>query len=120
MQLSPFNFTSLMARANPPGEAEPGLSKAAKRHRHIERVVRYVCPDCDDLHDWEDEAEKCCAPSAKIPCTSDCPVCGEHYEEHQEAADCCLWKDIDAPTRWRMAVSVKAGSTWLEQLGIAA
>lgn len=114
MRLSPLNFSGLMARQCGNGEASPEKSK-----RHIEEVTMYRCPDCRELHEWEDEAEECCKDEpAVIAWSADCPVCGERYEEHRMAADCCLWKDLDAPTRWAVADAVEAGSTWVEALQI--
>lgn len=116
-KLSPLNFSSLVARANLPTEEELPKTKRGG----VRRITMYECPVCEELHEREVWAEDCCdldEPTPKIPSTSDCPVCGEHWEEHQDAADCCLWKDLDAPTRWRMAESVRNGSTWLDELGI--
>ena len=52
---------------------------------------------------------------ATVPaCT--CPVCGEASSSPHESVECCLWKDLDAPTRWKVAAALEAGSTWTEQL----
>ena len=76
----------------------------------------YRCPECDTLHDDEDDAEDCCKITEG---QARCPVCDEKYESHRSAADCCLWKDLDAPTRWAIADAVEAGSDWVTELGIA-
>lgn len=81
----------------------------------IEGVTQYRCPQCDDLHDDEEEAETCCTSTAA---STDCPVCGEHYQSHRDAADCCLWKDLGAIERWNIADTVEAGLSWAEALGI--
>jgi hypothetical protein len=47
-------------------------------------------------------------------------VCGTTAETHRLAADCCLWKDIGAAERWRIADAVEAGATWADQLGVKA
>lgn len=41
-----------------------------------------------------------------------CPVCGDKAATHRDAADCCLWKDLDAQTRWDIADAVQAGGAW--------
>lgn len=45
-----------------------------------------------------------------------CPVCTTQHSEYRLAADCCLWKDLPAPTRWRIADAVEAGATWLDAI----
>lgn len=69
----------------------------------------------------EDLAAACKAGVAGAPdiatvpsCT--CPVCGEKSTSPHEAVECCLWKDLDAPTRWTVAAALEAGSTWTEEL----
>lgn len=100
-----------------------------KRERDLDRVeevTMYRCTECDQIHHDEDDAVDCCAPDAvaelhdqEAPGT--CPVCGQDFMSARDAADCCLWKDLDAPTRWRMADQVDAGSTtWSQLLGVSA
>ena len=114
MQLSPFNLRGLI---NTMGCVVPTETSAKSKLRAIEC---WRCPECWDVHDFEDEAEECCAEAAAkaAPSAKACPVCAQKYDEHRAAADCCLWKDIDAHTRWRMADAVEAGSTWPAQLGL--
>lgn len=52
---------------------------------------------------------------ATVP-ASTCPVCGEKSSSPHESVECCLWKDLDAPTRWKVAAALEAGSTWTEEL----
>ena len=92
--------------------------------REIEAVTRYLCPECDTAWCEEDEARECCKPLSDGAITGNrpparvspnmCPVCGESFGDygHEQAADCCLWHDFDAPTRWRIAAKVQAGATW--------
>jgi hypothetical protein len=104
---------------------------------------RYVCPACDSSHKQESDAEACCPRDTEVvyesedgqrydsaselaeavagsdadsACSSGCPVCAEPYTSHALAADCCLWKDIDAPTRWRIAAAVEQGTPWLDAI----
>ena len=49
-----------------------------------------------------------------------CPVCGEEADSIHQAADCCLWKNLDWPTRYRIARAIENGSTWAEELGARA
>lgn len=69
----------------------------------------------------EQLAEACKAGAAGAPylptipsCT--CPVCGQQSSSPHESVECCLWKDIDAPTRWKLAAALEGGSTWTEEL----
>lgn len=86
----------------------------------VERVVMYRCEECGELHDWESDAEKCCAitPPCSDNTAHDCPICGQHFETARDASDCCLWHDIDAHARWAIADAVEAGSTWADELNI--
>lgn len=119
MQLSPINLRGLLARVICEADSAPqGTPRPSERRRAIEC---WRCPECQEVHDYEDDAEQCCAASiaAEAQGGPTCPVCSETYTTHRDAADCCLWKDLDAPTRWRLADAVEAGSTWLEQLKVA-
>ena len=111
-------FHTLIARAGIPEELEKRLRQAS-----VTEVVRWRCNICRDLHDDEDDAAECC--SAAVTSHAEelpnwCPVCGKEATSPHAASDCCLWKDIDANTRWRMADQVEAGSTWKETLGVQA
>lgn len=117
MQLSPLNSFGISARMQI-GVVE---DEPAKTKRHIEEVVMYRCPECSELHEWEDEAEDCCKEKKEASANgsgTECPVCGEEYATHRDASDCCLWKDIDALTRWAIADAVEAGSDWVTELGL--
>ena len=115
MHLSPLNFRGLIDTMRLVVSSEP--TKTTKRRRAIEC---WRCPECSDVHEWEDEAEECCAEeeAKETPKAKACPVCAAKCETFRDAADCCLWKDIDAYSRWRIADAVEAGSTWPEQLGV--
>ena len=113
--ISPLNRFGIAGRMQISGAEE------AKPKRRIEEVVMYRCPECGELHEWEDDAEDCCkeaAAPANEADTTNCPVCGKKYLSHRDAADCCLWKDLDAPTRWAVADAVEAGSEWVTELGL--
>jgi hypothetical protein len=117
MQLSPLNYFGIAARAQI-GVVEDEPTKA---RRQIEEVVMYRCPECHELHEYEDDAEDCCKDEEEAAARgagTDCPVCGEKYATHRDASDCCLWKDIDALTRWAIADAVEAGSEWATELGL--
>jgi hypothetical protein len=92
------------------------------KHPAPEEVTAWECGVCGDLHKWEDDAHDCCAPAALKGCHDQedavrCPVCGGANPDHRHAADCCLWHDLDAPTRWRIADAVEAGdATWADAI----
>lgn len=109
-QLSPLNRHGIMARLL------ASDTPVANETRRIEEVVMFRCPECSELHEFEDEAKDCCKPAIEQTSAAVCPVCGEKYFTHRDAADCCLWKDFDAPTRWRIADAVEAGSEWISEL----
>lgn len=119
MQLSPLNFFGIVQRTQR-GVVEDEPTKARRR---IEEVVMYRCPECHELHEWQDDAEECCKEkkeAADRGAGTDCPVCGEAYATHRDASDCCLWKDVDALTRWSIADAVEGGSDWATELGLTA
>lgn len=45
-----------------------------------------------------------------------CPVCEDECESTYDAADCCLWRDLDHTTRHQIAERVEKGSTWAKEL----
>lgn len=111
MNLSPRTINGLIATQR------EGMHTPSHAERHIETVTYYVCPVCDEKHDYRSEAAECCGEDDEhSEEASSCPVCGNRYGEPHVAADCCLWKDLDAPSRWRIADAVEAGATWAEAL----
>ena len=106
--LSPYVLSS--ARALMMGCDADLLSKPS-----IDTVVMYRCPSCSELHEWETEAKLCCTGDHEREGIY-CPVCGDGASTYRDAADCCLWHDIDAYTRWKMADAVEAGSDWATEL----
>lgn len=112
-------FHNLIAR-----DSKPAIARDDGAMREVEVVEMYRCPVCRDLHDWEDDAIECCKSEAPQGLHAEedakaCPVCGQEYTNPYDAADCCLWKDLDAPTRRRMAARVDAGETWTDVLGVS-
>lgn len=115
--LSPLNFRGLLAQAGvtPHGGHETKPQQKKTRRQPIEC---WRCAECLTVYDWEDEAEECCADQVTAHSSSDCPVCGQSAASHQDAADCCLWKDMNKTDRYAAAEKVAAGATWIEALGI--
>ena len=115
MQLSPRNFRGLLHTMNIVGEPVAPEQPTRNRRRAIEC---WRCAECEEVHDWESDAEECCvAEDAKeAPSATACPVCAQKYETHRDASDCCLWKDILAQRRWQIADAVEAGGSWADQL----
>ena len=118
--LSPLNTRGLLHTlgllipgSGPSQEQQPATSRRRKA------IECWRCPECDAVHDWESDAEECCAPVIGLhdqEAAIQCPVCAQEYASHRDAVDCCLWKDMDAPTRWTLADAVEAGATWAEAL----
>ena len=103
--------------------------------------IRYVCHGCDKLHESEDSAAECCPPDIEAvwvhpdsgerffdadalrealdcPAQGDtpCPVCHSKCKDTHDAANCCLWKDLDVAARFRIAQAVDAGAEWGEAI----
>ena len=122
-RLSPLNLANLLRREvfdySPTAEAAKKKEREPAKHTHA-----YACPKCDQLHRRERDAEECCqGPVGTKPADDDnyaclCPVCGSENESPEVASDCCLWKDLDAPTRHAIATKVEQGSTWARELGL--
>lgn len=111
-------FHNLIARDGMPEELETRLRQAA-----VTEVSMWRCNVCRELHDDEVDVAECCTDAVmthaeELP--NWCPVCGKEATSPHEASDCCLWKDLDATTRWKMANQVEAGATWAEVLQVHA
>lgn len=111
--LSPLNLLDISARciAGKPvdnGDPEP----------RVKEVTIFRCNVCLELHEEKVDAEGCCAPVTPLQQNRFCPCCGVHHETYRNAADCCLWKSLDAITRWKIADAVEDGSDWISELGL--
>jgi len=113
--LSPLNFRGLLHTMNLVGE--PGAPENPTRIKR-RAIECWRCAECQDVHDWESDAEECCAvaDAKAAPSVPACPVCAQKYETHRGASDCCLWKDLPAQRRWHMADAVEAGGSWVDHL----
>lgn len=114
MNLSPFNQSGLMFRVLGPQNAQATAPK--KRREPIEETV-WRCPECKSTYEDEDEAAECCASTvATVSEPNNCPVCSKKWSSPWDASNCCLWKDIDAITRWEVASKVDLGMDWAEAI----
>lgn len=116
LKLSPLNFQGLIATSiNLPN---PYADESEDRPHAIEC---WRCSECSSVYDDEFDAEECCAdksgPHAEEGRIT-CPICAASATDHRDAADCCLWKDMDASTRWTMADKVEAGARWTDLLNV--
>ena len=117
VRVSPLNLSGLLADWH--GNEKPN-TKTDKKRKSAREVIHWACPVCGETfdEDEEKEAEACCQGKAADNEEAACPVCKQNYINHREAANCCLWKDIDAVTRYRMADAVECGSSWAAELGL--
>lgn len=140
LALSPLTLSTMQ------GTAEGWLSRLVHANAKEIREV-YVCGQCLERHDWEQDAQSCCAPevesvyecphcdethddrqSAIQCCTAGermnrliCPVCAKKQNSAHEAADCCLWKDTTPHQRYLMAPRLEQvpSTTWQEAIQYA-
>lgn len=52
-------------------------------------ITKFRCPTCDQLHEWDDEAEDCCPPQAEKVTLWECANCSETYDNQDHARLCC-------------------------------
>lgn len=118
MKLSPLNQAGLLFHTFRPQTHDAIGADRKKERRQVIEITQYQCPDCFEKYDWEEDAEKCCAPeeNEREDNPDNCPVCGEEYTDPWGASNCCLWKDIDAQTCWQIANSVYQGATWYDAI----
>lgn len=48
----------------------------------------WICPECGEEHDDEDDAINCCQPDMWK-----CSECGKEFDDEQDADDCCSEDD---------------------------
>lgn len=117
-QLSPLLQAALVERSRKDDgltDGLPGVGAPAIRG-DAEPVSAWQCSNCGDLHLRRSDAEVCCQPIHHEEAPQVCPICDAVHKDSYNAADCCLWKSLDAPTRRRIADQVEAGSTWTEAI----
>ncbi|TWI45035.1 hypothetical protein IQ22_04674 [Pseudomonas duriflava] len=56
----------------------------------------YQCSGCDEVHEYESEAEICCAPAVLDVYV--CPICDETHETEDEARECCPDQSATCPS----------------------
>lgn len=69
------------------GSALQELDPTAFRVSMADREDVWICGECKDEHDDEDQAEECCKEA--------CPECGELHDTEEEAGACCEEEDED-------------------------
>lgn len=134
--LSPLTRARMLERrlfAADDGANQPETDKAGWDAAYL----RFRCDACGSLSQTRWDAERCCIPEVdKVwvhPKTGEefesraelaealqghedapalCPVCGSDNDDIDEAANCCLWRDLDVATRYRIARAVEAGADW--------
>lgn len=107
--LSPLNLSRLVDRL-PILESNRDEDESGSG---FTEVVQYRCNACMTMHDDEDDARNCCSPDDDMDF---CPICGSEAPDVQAAASCCLWKELDEPTRAALARAVEGGMRWSQAL----
>lgn len=51
-------------------------------------IQKWECGRCAEVHDFEDEAIECCAPSVSE--VWECSDCGECFDDEEDALQCCI------------------------------
>lgn len=60
----------------------------------LKPLEKWLCTECGELHDDEDDAQDCCRPVVRE--VHQCPICKEHYGRESDAVECveeCSSKD---------------------------
>lgn len=88
-----------------------------------QRVVRYQCTRCYDMHDSEAEAAGCCERAednlAATTALRACPACLTQVgiDSFEDAVDCCLIKfGVSFHQRDAITRALSTGATWHEAL----
>lgn len=116
ISLSPLNFNGLIATSKGLMSDLPEGHPAQKTRTAIEC---YRCPACRQVFDDEDQAIECCKDEDFLVGVNMCPVCTSNATDPRAATNCCLWKDLDAATRYALADRVANGEPWAVVLGVA-
>lgn len=53
------------------------------------KVEGYQCPDCEEVHDTEEDAQNCCPRDVEKVFLWECVECGEKHEDREDAYNCC-------------------------------
>lgn len=119
--IGPLNFARLIERSEAIGRLATEVPASDDGEGRIERVDGYRCTVCQEFYESHEkqDAIDCCAPGNSGVESIACPACGAEAKDYHLAASCCLWKDLDAPTRTRIADDMDANSdtkTWAEVL----
>ena len=87
---------------------------------HIDTIIKFICPDCDEGHDYRDDAVNCCSKNRLSGSVKQllftCPVCQQKCADIHDAANCCLWKDLAPMARFNIAAAVERGATWADAI----
>lgn len=67
----------------------------------MQPLEKWVCDECGELHDDEDDARECCQPLVRE--VYQCPICSEHYYRKVEAMDCIEECESNQETKAYMA-----------------
>lgn len=81
---------------------------------YIKRLIepKFVCDNCDELHDDEDDAYSCCKPSIhEVYC---CPICNYKNDTEADAIDCCGFDPDGTTPRVSAAELEKHGQLRIE------
>lgn len=122
MELSPLLQAALIERSRKDDALTGGLPGvgAPLVHGGPEPVQAWQCGSCGELYISHRDAEVCCRPINNEEAPQVCPICGSEHKDAYGAADCCLWKSLDSPTRRRIAAQVDVGSTWADAIASVA
>ena len=116
MGLSPLNFNGLIATST---MLMSDLADGHPAKKSRTAIECYRCPACHEVFDDEDEATECCEVEEMLGGVNMCPVCTADATDPRAATNCCLWKDLDAATRYALADRVANGEPWAVVLGVA-
>jgi len=53
------------------------------------KVTGYLCPECEEFYEDEDEAEECCPREVEKTERWQCVTCDDIYEDKDDAYNCC-------------------------------
>lgn len=65
------------------------MTKRKTKRDRVDEVTIYECPQCGELKEDEQDAERCCAPEVEEFDGFRCNECYSLHKDREDAENCC-------------------------------